>query len=58
LDFYRKITEQVHKFLKENGILIMELGDNQAEAVKNMFSGKTEIINDLNGIERALIWTK
>lgn len=58
LDFYRKITIHAPKFLKENGILAMELGDNQAEAVKGMLSGKTKIIRDLNGIERVLIWTK
>jgi len=58
LNFYRKISAQAPIFLKENGMLVLELGDGQAEGVKDMLNGKTEIIKDLNGIERVLIWTK
>ena len=57
-DFYRKISRFAPSFLNKGAILVMELGDGQAEAVKNMFPGKTEIIIDLNGIERVLIWTR
>jgi len=58
LDFYRKIKQFSPGFLNKDGVLAMELGDGQAQSVKEMFSGKTEIIKDLNGIERVLIWTR
>ncbi len=58
LDFYRRILQESPKFLKQGGFLALELGDDQVFVVKNMFSGPTEIIKDLNGIERVLIWTK
>jgi len=58
LDFYRKISQGAAQFLKESGILALELGDGQAYEVKNMFGGNTKIIKDTNGIERVLIWIK
>jgi release factor glutamine methyltransferase len=56
LDFYRSITSKASEFLKDNGILAMEMGDGQAGDVKKMFSDRIEFIRDLNGIDRVLIW--
>lgn len=58
LDFYRKVAQQAPEFLKDKAALVLELGDGQGKDVKNMFPGETEIIKDLNDIDRILIWTK
>jgi release factor glutamine methyltransferase len=61
---YRSIIPRAGNFLKNNGILILELGTGLAEAVSGMaqdtgFSG-IEITKDLAGIERTFraAWTK
>ncbi|MDD4894682.1 MAG: peptide chain release factor N(5)-glutamine methyltransferase [Candidatus Omnitrophica bacterium] len=63
LDFYRRIINSAHLYLKENGLLIMEIGFNQKEAVKNIFKvcGYFEIIDevkDYNNIDRIVIAKK
>lgn len=63
LDFYRRIIQEAPRFLREGGFLIMEMGFNQAEAIKNIFqkSGVFEIIElikDYNNIERAIVAKK
>lgn len=60
LDFYRRIIRQPPMHLKENGLLLMEMGYNQCDAIKNIFqkSGKfeiIEIIKDYSGIERVIV---
>lgn len=58
LDFYRQIAIQSKRHLKVNGYLILEVGFDQANAVKNILLqngfacyGK----NDYNGIERIVV---
>jgi release factor glutamine methyltransferase len=58
LDFYRMVARQASGFLKPDGILALELGDGQAETVRDMFGSNVNTIKDLNGIERVLIWTR
>ena len=62
LDFYRKITEQSRKYLKENGILAYEVGHDQAQAVSKIMkdNGYSKIYTkkDLQGIERVVIGYK
>ena len=58
LDFYRELLESSKKYLKENGIIAMEIGYNQKEAVTNLF--KTEYKNvyckkDLAGNDRVIV---
>lgn len=58
LDFYRKLLESSKRYLKENGIIAMEIGYNQREAVTNLF--KTEYKNvyckqDLGGNDRVIV---
>ena len=58
LDFYRKLLESSKRCLKENGIIAMEIGYNQREAVTNLF--KTEYKNvyckkDLAGNDRVIV---
>jgi len=62
LDFYREIFKRSPDFLKPGGYLLLELGDDQAEDVKKIagsqvFTG-VEVVKDLNGIDRVLIWIK
>ena len=58
LKFYRAITENYKESLKQNGMLVYEVGLGQADAVKEILNaaGFTDIgaKKDLNGIERAV----
>ena len=54
LKFYRIIAEKVKNYLKENGVLLLEIGYNQAEEVKELFTEYKEIkvIKDLENNDR------
>lgn len=58
LDFYIKILEEVSCHLKRNGILMMEIGHDQAEAVcmlaKQLTGFETEVLKDLAGHDRVV----
>lgn len=59
LDYYRAIIPTARHFLKDNGILILEIGIDCADAVadllrKNGFS-QVELIRDLAGIQRIAV---
>ncbi|MDI6729695.1 MAG: peptide chain release factor N(5)-glutamine methyltransferase [Thermodesulfovibrionales bacterium] len=62
LDFYRRIFENAHKFLKENGIIILEIGHDQADDVEKiaMNAGFKNVtfIKDYAGIKRIFIGRK
>ena len=57
LDFYRRIKEGYRTKLNNGGALIMEIGYNQAESVKSIFSedATAEVIKDLDGNDRVVI---
>ncbi|MBQ7198118.1 MAG: peptide chain release factor N(5)-glutamine methyltransferase [Selenomonadaceae bacterium] len=60
LNFYRKIADDAPNFLFNGGFLAVEIGINQADAVKNLFAKNftnIEIVRDLAGIERVVIAT-
>ena len=60
LDFYRIIAENAPTFLKNDGMLVLEIGDGQANAVKKLLSANfknTKIIKDYNNIQRIVIAT-
>jgi release factor glutamine methyltransferase len=44
LDFYRKLAAEAKPFLKPDGEIILEFGDGQAEAVKNVFEVQKWIV--------------
>ncbi|MBI4963947.1 MAG: peptide chain release factor N(5)-glutamine methyltransferase [Desulfomonile tiedjei] len=56
LDVVRRITAEARRFLKENGALIMEIGDGQEEAVRELLNaagfGEIKFFPDLAGITR------
>jgi len=60
LDFYRRIIQESPAHLKGKGFLIMEMGFNQAEAIKKIFrdSGNfkiLEVVKDYNDIDRVIV---
>lgn len=62
LDFYRIIANEAYKYLKENGILALEIGYNQKEKVIDLLNktGKYKDIyckKDLGGNDRVVIAT-
>ena len=58
LAFYRRIISAAPQFLSENGVLAVEIGINQALAVKKMFEAANfvdvTIFKDLAGLERVI----
>ncbi len=58
LYFYQKITREAPKFLKENGLLLFEIGYDQADEVKKIMEKneftQIEIIQDLSGNNRVI----
>lgn len=58
LDFYRAIAKDIPKFLKENGVALLEIGYNQAEAASELFKAagyKTiRTIKDIAGNDRVI----
>jgi len=63
LDFYRRIIDKTPHYLRKDGFLVMEMGFNQKEAIKNIFqkSGYFEIIEfikDYNNMDRVIIAKK
>ena len=59
LNFYRRILSEAPKFLIDGGLLAVEVGINQAAAVKNLFKKNAfidvEILKDLSGLERVVV---
>ena len=63
LFFYRILAEKASEFLNPEGLLIMEIGYDQAEAVKNLLVNNnfigTRVIKDLAGHDRVVCgWRK
>lgn len=59
LKFYRRIISDAPRFLVSGGLLAVEIGINQATAVKNLFEqakfADVTILKDLAGIERIVL---
>lgn len=53
-DFYRIISKKAKDYLNENGVLLLECGIGQAQEIKEMLTGfsQIEIIKDYENIER------
>jgi len=59
LDYYRIIAEKVGNYLTENGVLVLEIGDNEGKDVVELLTGfDTEIGKDLNGLDRFVVAKK
>ncbi len=60
LSFYRRIIDQAPAYLAAQGLLMLELGDQQAAAVKEMLAQSREytnisLVKDYNGVQRVII---
>ena len=55
LDFYRIISKEITKFLNKNGILLLEIGYDQASKVKELFNN-SKIIKDYANNDRVVVW--
>jgi release factor glutamine methyltransferase len=63
LDFYRRIIVNAPKHLKNNGLLIMEMGFRQSKEIKKIINLAkefeiAEIIKDYNNIDRVIVVKK
>ena len=63
LEFYREIIKEAPGYLKDDGILIMEMGFGQRESIENILNQSNsfsliEIIKDYNNIERVIVVKK
>ncbi len=60
LRFYRMIAENAPAHLKPDGVIMAEVGYDQAEAVMRIFSGigKCSVIKDLDGKDRIVVCEK
>lgn len=59
LDFYRIIADKAPKHLTKRGLLVLEIGYNQGESVKNLLENKfdVEVMKDYGGNDRIIIGT-
>ena len=57
LDFYRILLSEAHLHLNKNGLLVLEIGYNQGEAVKALLEEKyeVEVIKDYSDNDRIVI---
>lgn len=63
LDFYRDIIKQAHNYLKSNGKLCLEIGDEQKDAITQILKSNFNYTNikyykDLQGNDRVIIVEK
>lgn len=58
LKFYREISKNIKQHLNKNGYLLLEIGYNQAEDVKHIFSGMqfVDCVKDFGGNNRVFVF--
>ena len=52
LDIYRKIAQQAAAHIRAGGTLVMEVGEGEAADVAKLFTQKSMIAQDFNGVDR------
>lgn len=63
LDFYRNIISHAHGFLKQNGLILLEMGAGQSKSIRNIIDsnpsfGNIKIFKDHGDIERVISSTR
>lgn len=63
LDFYRRILEEGHAFVRPQGYVFVEIGEGQESAVSSIAAkaghyGEPRYIKDINGIIRVIGWER
>lgn len=56
LKYYKIIAKNITKFLKPRGVVLLEIGYDQAEEVAKLFDDKIKIVKDYEGRDRVVIW--
>ena len=61
--YYRKIIAEAASYLQSGGILALEIGDNQGQRIREIFSQNgrfalTRVIKDYHAIERVMVAEK
>ena len=56
LEFYRRLAKEVSRFIVRGGLLILEVGDGQAEEVLKLFDKReyAMVVKDFDGVDRIL----
>ena len=56
LDFYRQLAREIHRYIAKGGMLMLEVGEGQAEEVLKLFEKRdyAMVVKDYNGIDRIL----
>ena len=56
LDFYRRLAKEITRYIVRGGILILEVGEGQAEEVLKLFEKRdyAMVIKDFAGVDRFL----
>jgi release factor glutamine methyltransferase len=56
LDFYRRLAKEVTRYIARGGMLILEVGENQAEDVLKLFEKRdyVMVVKDFAGVDRIL----
>lgn len=57
LDFYKIIAKEGPKLLNKNGVILMEIGYDQGQAVTNLFKN-SKCIKDYAGNSRVVVWNR
>lgn len=57
LDFYKIIAKEAPKHLNKNGVILMEIGYDQGQAVTNLFKN-SKCIKDYAGNSRVVVWNR
>lgn len=59
LDIYKRLVKEAPEYLKEDGIIAMEIGCAQGKAVEELLKsngfGKTKVVKDLAGLDRVVV---
>ena len=62
MDYYKRIVVESRKYLKDGALLILEIGYDQGERVKNLFEengfDKIEVLKDIQGLDRVVLGYK
>lgn len=56
LNFYRRLAREVYRYIAKGGMLILEVGEGQAEEVLKLFEKRdyAMVVKDYNGVDRIL----
>ena len=55
LDYYRSIAKDFREHLNPGGVMLLEIGNTQAQSVAGLFREQTKVLNDLGGNPRVLV---